>query len=91
MGKKAGEALRKRCRGKSPFHVRQRNMIRAFDDMDEALEQLVLDWTAEGLTTPENTAVLCHTNEQVHRANTLCQEQRLRVPDLIDTSVSPHE
>ena len=48
------------------------------EDRSEAMKALVLDWTAVGLTHPEQVAVLVSTNVESEAANLLCQEKRLR-------------
>ena len=48
------------------------------DDIDEAVQQACLDWTAEGLLNPDRVLILANTNELAHSANTLAQEHRLR-------------
>ena len=66
---KAGEALRMYA---------DHRLITVRDDRDQALEALVLDWTAVGLTSPEQAAVLVSTNLESETANRLCQEKRLQ-------------
>lgn len=64
-----------------------RNCITVRDDLQEAVQQACLDWTAEGLHTPHRAIILANTNELVHTANHLCQEHRLRA-GCVDPSLS---
>lgn len=65
---KTGEAIR--------LYAAHR-LVTVRDDRDEAMKARVLDWTAVGLTTPEQAAVLVATNHESEMANHLLQAKRL--------------
>lgn len=61
-------------------------LVTVREDRAEALQALVLDWTAVGLTTPEQAVVLVATNHESEAANLLCQAKRLEAGCL-----NPHD
>ncbi|MEQ8835640.1 MAG: AAA family ATPase, partial [Lacipirellulaceae bacterium] len=63
--------------GKALALYEKRNQIRVSDTKDAAIQQMVLDWTGEGLTTPEKAVILCSTNADCEVANQLCQKKAL--------------
>lgn len=65
--------------GKALAMYVKKNLVRVRQSKDEALQQLALDWTAVGLTTPERAAVIVATNEDSETANQLCQAHRIKV------------
>jgi hypothetical protein len=52
-------------------------LVTVRDDRDEAMKALVFDWTAVGLTSPEQATVLVATNYESETASRLCQVKRL--------------
>ena len=56
----------------------KKNRITVRDDIEEAVRQACLDWTAEGLLTPHRVLILANENHLTHTANQICQEHRLR-------------
>lgn len=71
--------------GKALALYAKRKQIRVRDTKDAAIQQMVLDWTAEGLTTPEKAVILCTTNAECQAANELCQRKSLEVGWLQDS------
>ena len=65
---KPGEALRL---------FAEHNLLTVREDRAEAVNALVRDWTAVGLTTPEQATVLVATNSESESVNNLCQARRL--------------
>lgn len=65
----------------------KKHRVTVRDNLEEAVKQACLDWTAEGLHTPHRALILGNTNELVETANRLCQEHRLRA-GCIDSSSS---
>ena len=73
--------------GKALALYAERKQIRVRDDREQAIRQMVLDWTGEGLRTPERAVILCSTNADCQTANALCQQKAIEV-GWIDPRVS---
>ncbi len=56
----------------------QRGILQVAPSRLEAMEQLVADWRAHGLTDPRNTTIITSTNAEAAFLNRLCQEERLK-------------
>ena len=56
----------------------EHKQITVRDKEDEVVRQACLDWTEEGLLTPDRALILANTNGISHKANLLAQEHRLR-------------
>ena len=54
----------------------ERNLVRTDDDIEDVMNRMCLDWTAQGLTTPEKAIILTSTNEESEKANQICQKHR---------------
>ncbi|MFZ1933767.1 MAG: AAA family ATPase [Thermoguttaceae bacterium] len=77
----AREAVRLFANGKPGQALRiysDHRQITVREDRSEAMKALVLDWTAVGLTSPEQAAVLVSCNTDSETANLLCQEKRMQ-------------
>jgi ATP-dependent exoDNAse (exonuclease V) alpha subunit len=65
-----------------------RNRVTVRNSIAEAITQACLDWTEQGLLTPQRAVILANTNEQAEFANRLCQElptaSRLHPPFALD-------
>lgn len=76
----AKEAAREAAEGRIgralAMFVEHRQVI-VRDDIDEVVRQACLDWSLEGLFTPQRALILANTNELAHKANEICQEHRL--------------
>lgn len=55
----------------------QRNLIKSFDDIDQALHRLVHDWADHAYDRPQYARILAATNDQIHLANELAQQKRI--------------
>ena len=55
----------------------QRNLIKSFDDSQQALERLVHDWADHAYDRPQHARILVATNDQVQLANELAQQKRI--------------
>ncbi len=82
------EILKEAAKGNWPFSLidevaealsfyDQRNLIKSFDDIDQALERLVHDWADHAYDRPQHARILAATNDQVHQANELAQQKRI--------------
>ena len=56
----------------------ERGYVKPHEDMDDALEMLVRDWSVRGVRQPERAPILASTNQEVEAINDLCQEIRLK-------------
>ena len=56
----------------------ERGLVTVGEDMDEALEMLVRDWSVRGIRRPERAPILVSTNEQAETVNDMCQQARLK-------------
>lgn len=56
----------------------EKHRVNVRDTLDEAIKAACLDWTAEGLLTPQRAVIIANRNKYVHKANLQCQEHRLR-------------
>lgn len=56
----------------------ERGLVTVGEDMDEALEILVRDWSVRGIQRPERAPILVSTNEEAETVNDLCQQARLK-------------
>ena len=64
--------------GKAFAMYAERGLVTVGEDMDEALEMLVRDWSVRGIRRPERAPILVSTNEQTETVNDLCQQARLK-------------
>ena len=54
----------------------ERGCVVVKSNMDEALKQLVSEWTETSGASPETAIILAGTNDQTQEANRLCQQSR---------------
>ena len=74
----------------------EHKLLKVCDDFQSAIRKAALDWTAEGLNTPERAIILTSTNDAADEANHLCQQHCLnagclrknRWLDIVDESDS---
>jgi conjugative relaxase-like TrwC/TraI family protein len=55
----------------------QRNLIKSFENIGDALTRLVHDWADHAYDRPHHARILAATNDQVHLANELAQQERI--------------
>jgi hypothetical protein len=55
----------------------KRNLVKVEDDLDQAMNRLVNDWSDYAYDRPERAAILTLTNRQVEKANHLAQQKRI--------------
>jgi len=75
----ASHFLANKQAGRALAMYAERSLVRVRDNPFAALDQLVLDWTEYGLTTPHRAAILTLTNDLAHEANERCQKKRLEI------------
>jgi len=55
----------------------KRNLVKVEDDLDQAMNRLINDWTDYAYDRPERATILTLTNKQVEKANHLAQQKRI--------------
>ena len=55
----------------------ERNLVTVRPDMDQAMKELIDQWTHYAWDRPERAAILALTNKQVEQANELAQQKRI--------------
>lgn len=55
----------------------KRNLVKVEDDLDQAMNRLINDWSDYAHDRPERATILTLTNKQVEKANHLAQQKRI--------------
>ena len=65
--------------------------LHGFDNMEDALAQACITWSRTGNHTPKDAIIVVGTNDEVRRANSLCQDLRKKAGVLGEKSLTIFE